>query len=199
MTKLCGVYQITDLLNSKVYIGQSDDIERRIRSHFRSLLNNRKIKSNPYFQHSFNKHKMHNFSWRILELCDVIKLNTREQYWMDKKKAYIRKYGYNIAKYAEASHRGIPCSDNAKQLLSDRFKGRHILKHLSKSARDKWRRAISNTMKGRVFTKQHCTNISKAKIGYDPYTSVSKSKHIQWCNNISKSGKKIWIERRKKK
>lgn len=90
----CGIYKITNLINNKVYIGQSININKRIWTHKYELKNNKH--DNIYLQNSFNKYGINDFNFSIIELCDSDMLNDRECYWVSFYKSCDRKYGYNI-------------------------------------------------------------------------------------------------------
>jgi len=55
MTKILGIYKITNLKNGKVYIGSSKNIKRRLIEHKSRLKNNKHI--NKYFQ-NVNRNKV---------------------------------------------------------------------------------------------------------------------------------------------
>lgn len=77
-----GIYKITNLLNDKVYIGQSVDIEKRWSVHKAELKNN--YHHNIHLQNAWNKYGEKNFKFSIIEECDVDQLNQREIYWISK-------------------------------------------------------------------------------------------------------------------
>ena len=55
----CGIYKIENLVNNKVYIGQSIRLKQRKLQHL-SLLN-RGVHRNAYLQHSFDVYGVQNF------------------------------------------------------------------------------------------------------------------------------------------
>lgn len=67
---MIGIYSIKNLKNNKVYIGSSNNIEKRIKDHFRNLKNNKH--SNQYLQNAYNKYKRENFIVEILEVFENI-------------------------------------------------------------------------------------------------------------------------------
>lgn len=76
---MVGIYKITNQVNQKVYVGQSNDIERRWFEHKRpcNLINpTKKI----YI--AFNEFGIENFSFEVIEECEEEKLNEREWYWI---------------------------------------------------------------------------------------------------------------------
>lgn len=87
-----GIYKIKNLLNGKLYIGQSVDIESRWRIHVVELKNN--CHHNARLQNAWNKYGEENFDFSIIEECKSDQLNVREIYWIDKLDSY--KNGYNL-------------------------------------------------------------------------------------------------------
>lgn len=81
MEKTCGIYAIQNLNTCKKYIGQSVQIETRLRGHLCDL--RKKEHHSSYLQNSFNKHGENAFIMGIVEACSRDKLNEREQYWID--------------------------------------------------------------------------------------------------------------------
>lgn len=89
---MIGIYKITNIINNKVYIGQSIDIERRIKEHIRGL--NGGYAHNPHFQNSWNKYGEDNFKFEVLEVVDdTNKLDDLEIYYIDKYNS--KNNGYN--------------------------------------------------------------------------------------------------------
>lgn len=77
----CGIYQIRNLTNNKVYIGSSRNIKSRKSAHF-GLLKKSKH-PNKILQNSWNKYTKESFVFEPLEFCSVELLLVREQYYLD--------------------------------------------------------------------------------------------------------------------
>ena len=93
MQKTQGIYKITNLINNKCYIGQSRNIESRIKKHFSNLEKN--IHHSQYLQEDFNKYGKENFSIEILEtINDLDLLLIVEDFYIKKFHAYG--CGYNM-------------------------------------------------------------------------------------------------------
>lgn len=90
--KIKGIYQIKNIKNNIKYIGQSKDIIYRWREHLTSLQTNKH--KNQYLQNSWNKNGIENFIFSILEICEVDKLNEKEQYHLNYNKDKL----YNLSK-----------------------------------------------------------------------------------------------------
>ena len=77
---MIGIYSITNKLNNKRYIGQSIDIETRIKRHFREL--RRGVHHCHHLQRAFDKYGEDNFETEILLICNENDdLNEKENYW----------------------------------------------------------------------------------------------------------------------
>ena len=83
-----GIYKITNLINNKVYIGQSQDIETRWQTHCRPS-------SCSVIANAIRKYGKNNFSFEILEKCSIDDLDDREEYYMHKYNSIVPN-GYNI-------------------------------------------------------------------------------------------------------
>lgn len=84
---MIGIYKITNNINGKIYIGQSVDIERRLKEH--------KRREEQQIDQAIQKYGIDNFSFDILEECDSDLLNEREEYWTKQYNSTIPN-GYNI-------------------------------------------------------------------------------------------------------
>ena len=88
----CGIYKITNLLNDKSYIGQSNKIGSRFKEHIKCGIGIDTPSTNKFYQ-AMMQDGVENFKFEILEECKKEELNEREKYWID---FYSTKdYGYN--------------------------------------------------------------------------------------------------------
>lgn len=69
-TNMYGIYQIKNVITNQVYIGQSIDLEKRKKSHFRAL--NGGYHENSKLQNSYNKYGADAFEFSVLESADYI-------------------------------------------------------------------------------------------------------------------------------
>jgi hypothetical protein len=78
---MMGIYLIRNIINDKMYIGQSIDIERRWSEH-----KNDYIRKNKYpLYKAFKKYGLDNFDFTILEFVkEKDNLTDRETFWYDK-------------------------------------------------------------------------------------------------------------------
>jgi len=94
MSKIIGIYKITNIINNKVYIGQSKDIDTRLRGHKSTLKANTHF--NIHLQRAYNKYGINSFTYDIQEECSEDVINNRESYWIEFYNSMDRFHGYNI-------------------------------------------------------------------------------------------------------
>ena len=95
MEIISGIYKITNLINNKIYIGQSINIYQRWEAHKYTSLNKNSKEYNIYFHNALRKYGINNFFFEIVELCDKDKLDEREKYWIQYYDSCNRNVGYN--------------------------------------------------------------------------------------------------------
>lgn len=113
----CGIYKITNLVNNKIYIGQSINIERRWMQE-----KNRQI--NTYLKHAFNFYGLNNFKFEIIEILNNDKkiLDEKEKYYIKLYNSNNSLYGYNLTDGGEGCH-GFRFTEEQKAEISRRNSG----------------------------------------------------------------------------
>lgn len=93
---MIGIYKITNLINNKVYIGQSQHIEIRWKAHrSRPFQKNAQQYNSPLYQ-AIRKYGLKNFSFEVVEECQIDQLNQKEQYWIKYYNSSNKQFGYNL-------------------------------------------------------------------------------------------------------
>lgn len=87
---MIGIYKIQNLVNGKIYIGQSVHIQARFSQHKREAKNGN---TRPLYN-AIRKYGIENFSFEIIEECSKEMLNEREIYWIKKYNSFHS--GYNL-------------------------------------------------------------------------------------------------------
>lgn len=85
--KVAGIYKIENLINHKVYIGQSLDVYRRFMAHINA-------KDITKFHNSLRKYGYKNFSFELIK--ETYDLNYWEHFLVKLYKATDDRYGYNM-------------------------------------------------------------------------------------------------------
>ena len=130
--RISCIYKITNLIDDKVYIGQTTNYRKRKTTHFAHLRRN--AHCNEHLQRAFNKYGEENFAIEIIKECGANDLDYWEIYFINKFKACDKRYGYNL------------------------IDGGQKYRHHTKEVRAK----ISKRLKGKPFTKEHKNNLAKA-------------------------------------
>lgn len=89
----CGIYKIENLINHKIYIGQSNNIEQRWQHHKYESMNPQQVMYNYSIHRAFRKYGVDNFSFEIIEECLPEELDNKEIYYIQKYNSFNQ--GYN--------------------------------------------------------------------------------------------------------
>lgn len=138
-----GIYTITCLVNNKIYVGQSINIQQRLTKHKQKLLTNKH--PNPYLQSSVNKYGIDKFSFEELLLCDESLLCSEEHYWVTILNSLNREFGFNIDNTSPLTFR-VARSNETK----DKLRRANLGKKHSEETKEKCR--VSST--GRKMSEE---------------------------------------------
>lgn len=92
-TPISGIYCIRNIINGKIYIGQSKSCVYRWREHKSELRGG--YHGNSYLQASFDKYGEEAFEYSILEECEESRRDEREMFWIDQYNSTNRDFGFN--------------------------------------------------------------------------------------------------------
>lgn len=160
--KMCGIYKITNLVNGKVYIGQTqDDIIQRWKEHKYYL-----DKRNQILYCAMRKYGFENFSFEILMLCEEDLLDLMEIYYIEMYRSYVGwedSWGYN-ATTGGSGAKNFKHTKKTKEKLKKMAKGR---KHSDKTKRkmSESRKGVNNSFYGKHHTDESKRKLSEAKKG----------------------------------
>ncbi len=164
------IYKITNLVNNKVYIGQTTrSIEERWADH----CSNRKKTS--LISSAIIKHGKENFTIEILESCsDLETLNLKEKEYIQLYKSMNLDIGYNLMTGGLNSQHG----PEARKKMSDSHKGNTYRRGKKSSIETRLKQ--STALKGRTKSPEHKANIGKARKGI-PMSEEAKKKLSDSC------------------
>lgn len=160
MTKLCGIYALTHAATGRKYVGQSIDINYRIRYHSYAY-------GGQKIAHSIRKHGFHEFSWEILELCAIEDLNAKEAYWI-KQFCCISPNGFNLTTGGQQAQR---ISEETRLRMSQASTGR--------KQTDFTKQRLKEINCGRSLTQEHREKLSKSHIGHKPTAQTIELRRLK--------------------
>ena len=152
-----GIYKITSPTN-KVYIGQSVNIESRIKRYKNLSV---KTKNQTKVWRSLLKHGSKNHKYEILEACDIYLLNERERYWQEYFDCVNN--GLNCY-YTKTTDKSGKASDSTLKRMSEAQLGNN--NWLGKTHSDETKDKIRKAATGRKFSSE--VNKSKGRKGTIP-------------------------------
>ena len=185
--KKCGIYKITNIVNNKMLIGQSEHMCRRWNEH-KSLLRKNKHK-NPHLQAAWNKYGEQNFTFTVMVECTSEKLDEKEIMLIKDYDTMNKEKGYNI----EPGGGHPKMSEETKQKISMANKGRGLGKHHSEETKLKMRESHlgpNNCMYGKHFSEeiiQKRTETRKKNYRIENHPMFGKS-----MSEESKENNRIW-------
>lgn len=167
------VYVIKNLINEKVYVGQTCDPNRRKRQHFSQT---RKITP---LANAIRKHGVENFVFEVLEETTIDLIDIREQFWISHYQSHL--LGYNV-ELGGCAQKTLSISTRSK--MSAARKGR------------------SSGMLGKKHSVETIQKMSQIKVGKQPYVMNdeirSKISHALSGENHPNFGSQFSIETRQK-
>lgn len=158
-----GIYYIKNKTNNKFYVGQSIDIETRIKRHKRTLKNG--THHNKHLQKSFNKYGENNFEYGVLyEANEDDNLDELEMKYIESTGAF--EHGYNSTKGGKGDL-GMIVTDEFRMRMSELVKGEknpnyghkwtpEMKAHLSKKFSDGSRKGANNVRAIKVIRVEDC-------------------------------------------
>lgn len=112
MDKVSGIYKIENILNGKIYVGQSCNVYDREKQHTCELRQGKHF--NKHLQNAVNEYGIENFKFSLLEECKKADLDEREKFWIKELQSANKKYGYNNSLGGQTNR---IVSDETRQLL----------------------------------------------------------------------------------
>lgn len=142
------IYKITNLINGRVYIGQTiqENPKTRWYSHWDYVRKGRK----SYLYDSMRKHGMENFSWEIIDRADNIKqLNELEAKWL----AHYRAIG-EVYNNREAGGNKTHSAESIDKMR--RVKKEEHARRRAEGRAGGWKRIDGGSMIGKQQSKVSC-------------------------------------------
>lgn len=205
MSKNMGIYKITNIGNGKLYIGSSNNLQKRKREHFWALRYNKH--NNPYMQNAYNKYGEKSFTFEIIEAVNNSKeLLEKEQSYIDLFNVCDREIGYNINEYSSGGglkgeknpNYGKKMSEEQKEKIRKALMGHFV----SEETKKKMKLNKKNIIKGEKHylfgktlseerRKQQSEKLKSRYVGEkNPFYNKKHSDTTKQIMSIKKKGKK---------
>ena len=202
---MTGIYKIENLLTGEVYIGQSRNIEKRIKEHY--------YHTESYIDFMMHNIGIENFGISIIELCDEnisnLELDKKEDKYIIEYHSNEYGFGYNLNRGGQYSKYG-ELNNNAKLNDNDVYEIRESYKNheYKRKVYDKYKDKIteytfSNLWEGKYWTHIHMDVYTPENIDYYKHgTSIGENAYSACFTNeevlnlrkqyVNKSAKEIY-------
>jgi group I intron endonuclease len=206
------IYKITNNINGKIYIGQTNNPTRRWWQHTSSA---RRNKGNQLITKAMIKHGLDNFDFSVICTCctqedtDETEILLIKQY-----NSTDMSIGYNLAKGGsklvstqeirkkisvslrefyknnDNPNKGRKCSSESRANMSRAAMGKPGT-NKGKKFSEEWKQKISKSLTGKIITNEHRENLSKSHMGNIPpnrkltFEEAEKMREIYKNTNIS--------------
>jgi group I intron endonuclease len=164
------IYVITNLINGKVYIGQTKDWLSRKKGHWYCGTHTKE----GHLYDSMRKYGVDQFTFEVIEECEVEVVDDRERHWISHYDSMNPEKGYNKE---SGGHALKKLSDEIKRKISIKLKGMPFTPERCKNislaqrgipkpkCRKEWNpekgRKITEKLKGRPLSQEHKRSVSE--------------------------------------
>jgi group I intron endonuclease len=171
--KLGGIYKITHIASSRMYIGSAINFVKRWSDHRTKLRKN--IHDNKRLQNFWNKYGEDSFKFDIVEVIEnPVKetLEVREQYWINYYNSADRNVGFNLRKIAQ-SNLGFKMSKETKlKMRLAKLGKKQSLEHIVNAA-------ASHRGKSRTFEQRKTFQVAGLKVWKNKNRRLKQSKTLK--------------------
>ena len=185
LEKSMVIYKITDLIDGKVYIGQTiNKLKRRFS----------RLRFNRFLKRTIKLHGIKNFELSIIQSCSSInELNEREQFWISFYDSTDNRRGYNL----QSGGKNCRVHESTKKVLSKKCSGWHHTER-AKQKISEAQMGSKHWAYGKKFSSKYKENLSKSHMGNrhsqatkDKMSKTRKGRAITWGSKISEAKYKV--------
>lgn len=197
-TTIMYIYKILNLVNNKVYIGQTRLGKSRWVNHRAKF--NTNSHPNKHLQSAWNKYGEDSFKFEVIEECSTLaELDVCETKWIIEHNATDKRFGYNsttggnsgfimskeVRKKMSVLKTGFKHSDETKRKISIN----HSRHSLGKRHSDETKRKISESGKGRIVSAETNEKKRNSMIG-----KIMPPRTQEYKDRQSQSLREVWSD-----
>lgn len=171
-----GIYCIRNIVDGKMYIGRSNHLPKRRKTHEWLLRENRHF--NVHLQRAYNLNPKA-FVFEVLEECDENLLNEKEVFYISKYNTMNMEYGYNLCEGGKSTT-GRICTDETRAKISAKTRGRKCSEDVVKKRTQSLKDHIANDPEFARYHYEYCSKGAKGKPSWNKGRPCSeeKKKHL---------------------
>jgi group I intron endonuclease len=199
--KTSAIYCFKNILNRKIYVGQSSHVERRYLRHLNDL--RKGIHPAKVLQAAWDKYGENNFEFKILEECEIPELDEKEIYYIKELHSHVSENGYNISWGGNAPMKNVKITNEHREKLSKASSGKRngmYGKRLSKETLEKMSKSLTghpvSEEQKRKLALTHCGRKRNSDIKYETlYCGVTKNNRGGFVARIANAytGKRLYL------
>jgi group I intron endonuclease len=163
------IYKITNVINSKVYIGQAKIPKNRKYQHWKE---GHKPNSKNHLYRSMSTYGVENFKFEIIEECNIDNVDDRERYWISYYESCDPDIGYNRETGGKRGKMKVFSEEEKKRIYQD----------------PKRSEAIRQSLLGRPLSEDHKRAVSE---GVSRYFETHEVKHSEEAKRNMAAAQKI--------
>ena len=186
---ISGIYEIKNLANDKVYVGQAINIYKRWKEHIKDLEENKHY--NLHLQRSWNLYGKESFEFLILEECPQDELNQKEMFYVEKFDSYSN--GYNQTRGGDGSlgyKHNDEIIEKMRNIQQERFQDIENRKALSEAHEFESLPILQIDFEGNVIQRWNSANWAAKMLNLNAVAICNALKHRQRKKTY---GGYIWI------
>ncbi len=178
--KIAGIYKIVHVHSGKCYVGQSQNLQKRLKEHFR-LLRTQKH-PNIKLQRTFNRDGADSFVASVEVVCeDVSDLDVIEEAFLNGEAFFDEKVAYNIADFSKAPMRNKTHSEEVRKRISQ---GRRSTKFNYSDT--EFRKRLSESQLRRYFSDENYRAKVKFLVENDHLSYAERGRQIGCCTSSAR-------------
>jgi group I intron endonuclease len=152
-----NIYRITNIINSKIYIGQT---QRKVKTRWTEHKSHaNKGHTNNLLSNAIRKYPSECWIVDTLEVVDNDISDIREKFWIDVFKSNIKENGYNLT---EGGRIQYILTEYSRSIMSIKRKNR-VTKEITRQRLSEAHKGVNNVMYGKTHSPEARAKISAAR------------------------------------